>query len=203
MLRLKKKSVIPPKGWFYTEEGIKFEAHSFEQLQLKVQLFRMANKGDLTLGWEERFEGQLCEQRNFGRNFCRYEHDGTYNERTLTWHDIKVFLAVVKSWISTGRELESETEANRRAAICSKCPFCVQIGGCASCHGLVDNAMALIGKRSTPHDGEIHACKICGCSCKVMVHLKMETLARGLQKDHIYPNFCWKANIKDYRPDLQ
>lgn len=203
MLRLGDTSLIPPGGWRYTQmlpDGttVHLTGHSYDQLISRVELLRAGNGLDLSTGWRERIEAEICEQCQLGPKRCTYEAPPVYAPKRLTLHDIMVFLAVVKSWVSTGREWVSQEEANRRAAICAACPNNVVIEGCTSCSRLVEKITEVIGNRSTPYDGMLNGCQVCGCAGKVHVHLPIQVLARGVNENQDYPrDFCWKVAAVD------
>lgn len=98
--------------------------------------------------------------------------------------------------------------ANRRAAICAKCPLNTmeKTGGCLPCKGAVAMAEAALrsGVRAlakglgcrTPSDAALGECKECGCELRLKVHIKKSFLPEppaGLEER--VPPFCWQ--LKD------
>lgn len=202
MLRLHDKSLIPPGGWRYTQtmaEGktIQVTAHSWNQLISRIEMLRAGNGLDLSPGWDHRIEAEICEQLSLGPQRCTYEAPPVYAPKRLTLHDVIIFLAVVKSWLKTGREWVTQEEADRRAAICAACPNNVVIEGCTSCSRLVEKITEVIGNRTTKYDQMLNGCQVCGCSTKVMPHLPIPVLARGVNESHDYPSHCWKRAAVD------
>lgn len=202
MLRLTNKSLIPPGGWRYTQtmpdgKEVKITAPSYNHLLLRIELLRAGNGLDVSQGWQDRLEAEICEQCNLGPKRCKYEAPPVYAPKQLTLHEILIFLAVVKSWLQTGREWVSQEEAERRAAICAACPNNVVIEGCTACSRLVEKITEVIGNRTTQYDHMLNGCQVCGCSNRVHNHLPIPVLARGTNEEMDFPSYCWKRAAVD------
>lgn len=95
----------------------------------------------------------------------------------------------------SGRSIfTTQTEAERRAAICVTCPKNEQVD-----KGKIDKAEdELVAKRlegrTTPVDAKLHTCTACTCQITTIVHMMPDILLAGARakffRDH--PAHCWK-----------
>lgn len=86
-------------------------------------------------------------------------------------------------------ELVDQSEAERRAEICAKCPMQISASGCWGCKGIAGMLPAIAGARKTSYDPQLKACGVCGCYNAVAVHLPKEGQGGdGLE----FPEWCWK-----------
>jgi hypothetical protein len=89
------------------------------------------------------------------------------------------FLRTAKAFIFEGGQRVSQEEAERRAAICAKCPMNVKDGSfCATCflRGMTASTLALATGWQTTRDSELHYCGICSCKLSLKVHLGKESM---------------------------
>ena len=169
--------------WRYVqpESGAVFNGFSYWQVKDAVEAHRRAMGYDLSDGWEERFQHDLCKQNE--EVLCTDRPAKPRGQRRLTLQDLKRFMLTASKW--TGEFVPVE-EAERRAAICSTCPKNVTVAGCYGCSGILAMATKFLGKRKTSRDDALQGCDICGCALKVKVHMPVDP--DGLE----YPEWCWQ-----------
>ena len=95
-----------------------------------------------------------------------------------------------------GGEKVTQDEANRRAQICSTCPYNVQPDGCMGCNSrLLKEAVSSLSRAGkTPYDGQLMSCRFCGCFINSMVWFPISTLVKfsNSQENSDLPAWCWK-----------
>lgn len=191
---LKSVLVSPPGGWQYTqpESGYHMYAINLGTLVKKVAAHRYnmgySTQGDLAQELEEYNCARLSPADQI--THCK---SGVKRRNRVHYKQVESFLRTASEWVSRGEPLVPLEEAERRAAICAKCPLNVGTGGCGICNSLLNSLRESVLQRSTSHDSELNACGVCGCDNKTQVHLPLEVLAKGVP--HTYPSFCWKSEL--------
>ena len=100
---------------------------------------------------------------------------------------IKSFLKLVRRR-GLNRQVVSEEEALRRAAICSDCPLAGPISGCGTCKQLVKSILKIPRGNLVPKDKA--GCTVCGCYVDAKVWIKREHLDSEIEK-YTWPDHCW------------
>lgn len=151
-----------------------------------------AANGLSTEGVMDRAEDQLCGTLPADR--CRYE---TGDPAPIS---VNFGLGKVRTWVSavfdliTGEEgFVEQAEAERRAVICVRCPYNVQVeGGCGGgCQKLVDMFTPGMRKRKTEQDSRLRSCAVCGCFNRVAVHFPLTVLQKDENLAGEWPEWCW------------
>lgn len=191
------KNLVPPGTWQYLEEstGYKIKAPSYQDLIKRIEAHRLSNNLDLSIGWIDKVEAELCKTLPSGR--CGPKNPVIKpDERTVGLRDIKNFMLTVINWKKSGGEFVDQDEAESRASICASCPNNVVIKGCTGCNGLGALAVNKIRKdKRTRQDDKLNSCKICACMMKVKVHLPLEIMnSNGLEE---FPSHCWMNDSTD------
>lgn len=108
--------------------------------------------------------------------------------------DVVNFLKVLKHWVFHNPALVEPEEADRRAAICATCPYNVDAVGCFGCANVAGMIFDVVKDRSTPHDGQLKNCQVCGCVNRAQVWVPKETLDKGVTAEmrEDFPAHCWK-----------
>src|SRR4030095_11672546 len=129
---------VPPNGYCYVDPVDGFVAHGFDytdwvnQEEKHLSVNGREVPPDLNLQMEE----QLCKVLPPG--WGRYEDPQRPRpSHALEWDEIKGGLSTFAKWIAGGCKFVDKEEADRRAAICSRCYLNMKIGGCASCQKAV------------------------------------------------------------------
>lgn len=193
MMDLRVSGETPPGGWWHKEahSGIRFPEKGFYydygQLIAVLLEHRKATGGDLDIGWEERLRHDMCLEHP---DYPCMER-GNPSERRLTLSDVKNFLYSASSFIESGASFVPQEEADRRAAICERCPLNVPVSGCFGCAGIANAAMDFVAQRKTAKDEALQSCNVCGCFLRVKVWMPEESMSQGQE----WPKWCW--NYKD------
>jgi len=201
--RLVSRIRMPHGGLFYIEDPLTkrpIEGTTFEMLINKAMAYRKANSIPIGLDFEEEVECQVCE---------RYPQECEISKRAMGMpttapglYDVVRGTAVMINHKAHGSQLVDQTEANRRAEICFRCPLRVQMTlPCARCISALENVVQVItGSHGTPFDERLSACAICKCYISASVWLPLETQCVGVNEemrekfDFAKQHFsCWKA----------
>jgi hypothetical protein len=133
-------------------------------------------------------QDQLCKTLPPG--WCLYDDPARPRVSTsLSWDDVQKGIQVFGSWVKKGMKTVSQNEADRRAAICSRCYLNVGVQGCTACQAAV---AFITGRYKTKHDHALQTCAACRCFLRAKVHFSISILDRnhpGAQD--LYPDFCW------------
>lgn len=128
------------------------------------------------------------------------------------YQSVNDFVSTMIKFISSGGNLVSQNEANRRATICISCHNNVASSemqqlesGCKTCKKATYLAkvasikvikQTVIQNRETSFDERLKSCALCGCDLSVKVWFPPESL---IIKDdaNAYPSFCWIKEIQN------
>lgn len=188
-LSLIKRSACPPDGFRYVDPIDGYVAHdwTYDAWVDNSRSHLQANNRAIPPDLEAQMEDQICKTLPVG--WCNYDDPNRPRPSTaLGWNDVVSGLTTFARWIATGLSYVSQTEAERRALICSKCYLNVNVEGCGACH----KAVAEVTKsRSTKYDFALRACAVCKCLLKAKVHFPIATLNTSGNNQELYPDFCW------------
>lgn len=188
--------MAPPGNWHFTHPGgFNSAAITFPALVGKVAQYR-ANRNEPVVSegfnrLSDEVEDHICRKLSpeDQQSLC---DTGVTIPNGVHWTEVVRFLKTMVAWVKVGFRKVDAQEANRRAAICIKCPLNVGLRGCAICKitvgGLRDQ---LLGGSSTSHDDKLMACGVCGCDNKAQVHVPLDVLKAG-GRELNYPSYCWK-----------
>lgn len=196
MLKLKIDNVVPNGGWVYVhpDTGFKITAPTWNDLLTRIRNYRLANGISLGVNFEETIGSEVCAQQGWGEPRCMQEEPTPLKIRHVTMQDIVNFLRVLKSWLLHDPTFVESEEAERRAQICTTCPYNVNVQGCAGCTNIAGLIFNVTGSKTTSHDLQLRNCQICGCVNKVQVWIPKETLKKGISPEmrESFPEWCWK-----------
>lgn len=196
MIKLKIDNVVPTGGWVYVHPhtGFKITAPTWNDLITRIRNYRLANGMSLGVNFEETIGSEICQQQGWGEPRCMQEEPTPLKQRVIGMHDIVSFLKVLKHWLTKNPSFVESDEANRRAQICTTCPYNVNVQGCAGCTNIAGMIFSTTGDRQTQYDTQLRNCQICGCVNKVQVWVPKETLDQGLTPEmkESLPDWCWK-----------
>lgn len=204
--RLKNTMHVPPGGYLYVqpETGISFDGKSLFETTRLVTLHREQNGLDRPNLNDVRadIEAQICMR--VGYEWCEHMEAGKWGFK-VDWDTIQAGTKSLMAWALAAIKGENpyvdQSEADRRAVICSKCWANQRIPGCAGC-GLMDKVRSLVteakGDRHTLLDDRLAACLVCGCSNQAQVWIRGDLL-KGAMSDHqraCYEEIggCWKSS---------
>jgi len=146
-----------------------------------------ANGREIPIDLEVQMQDQLC--KTLPPNWCSYDDPNRPRPTVnLGWNDVIDGLTTFASWIAGGCQYVNQSEADRRALICSKCYLNVNVEGCSNCH----KAVAEVTKsRHSKYDFALKACAACKCLLKAKIHFPIETLDKAGTDQQLFPDFCW------------
>lgn len=186
-------NVAPPRGWVIYDPKTQgwSKGITFHQLVARVAQGR-ANNNVVTegnLGHE--VEEILCAALSPADQVA-YCVSGIRPPAPIHWSQVEKFLHTAKEFIGAGCKFVEPAEAERRATICSTCPYNVGLVGCGICQTTLAGLRDSILKVTTSQDDKLKACGICGCDNKTQVHVPLENM-KATTEDLEFPTWCWKA----------
>lgn len=107
--------------------------------------------------------------------------------------DVGSWIKSVAVNIMNGGQFVSQEEAERRAAICVRCPLNVAAHGCSGCAKIAEMLTPGMASRHTLQDSKLKNCGICKCYNRIQVHFPLASLREGGSGNYVYPSYCWKA----------
>lgn len=162
-----------------------------------------ANRADAPPDLQALVEDQMC--RNLPGGWCS-EHGipvhGAQGEGwAMDFTRVKQGTETLLRWVISGGGYCDQPEAERRAAICAKCPQNTAIIGCSSCSMPSLNAViesVRLG-RHTSQDAVLQGCTVCGCSLRAKVWLPMGVLRSSTPGEQLsrFPSHCWMLASND------
>ena len=120
-------------------------------------------------------------------------------KRLITLKDITAFFKKSADWLRSDEPAVTQTEAERRAAICRVCPNNSKIyaPGCSVCLSvaakITEGVFNAIGSRSTLQDAYLENCQVCACRLAILVHCPIGVIRKHRDPTHSFPSFCWQA----------
>ncbi len=190
MLQLIKRSVCPPNGFRYVfpETGHIVHAWDFDSWVQSAKNHLQTNNLPEPSDLAETMQEQLCQTLEPG--WCSFDDPNRIRPSTsLSWNDVSTALQTFSRWIASGCGFVSQTEADRRALVCSRCYLNVNVEGCAGCQKLVQE---VIGQRKSKYDFALKSCGVCHCVLRAKVHFPIDILSKENNRlQEQYPNFCW------------
>lgn len=180
----------PPDGYRYVFPGDGFLCHAWTYVDW-VQVARnhlQVNRLPIPDDLEKQMQDQLC--RSLPPGWCLYDDDARPRPNvSLTYDDVTSGLKTFSRWIAKGCQYVSQSEAERRAAICSRCYLNVNIQGCSGCQKAVTE---VVRNKVTKLDAALRGCAVCKCFLQAKVHFPLSTLdTETARVQEMYPEFCW------------
>lgn len=198
MLALQSPNKTPPGAFRYRqpETGKTFRSICHNAILNEIAAHRKRHGLDLSPGWQDRADAEMCEQNGWGGGVC-FDTEAV-KVREITSGNVKDFLAVLATVLANGGALVDQSEAERRAAICAGCPHNIDVPGCLGmCPGSLAKSLMRFAaafhwrKLQTSRDGDLRSCGVCGCANAAQVHVSLDTLRR-VKGGFEFPDHCWK-----------
>lgn len=167
----------PPYGGQYSlnlpEKGMKGTGTTLGMLLDKIKDYRRANGIPIGLEFESEVEREVCR---FYPQECEESSPLIPNTALrLSLSDVVDGTMNLLRFKLAGSPLVDQVEADRRAAICSRCPLNGQITTpCSGCDQIKKTVMAMVGNVSTPYDDRLQSCLICHCFNAAAVHIPLD-----------------------------
>lgn len=180
--------IEPPCGWNVTwtikGQPMLIEASNYWQLVEDVRDKLRWNDEPIPANLEELIQQDICARCPDG--YCK----GLRGKKFwLTRAQLFTGMQAWKQYATRPREevCVQQEEADRRAAICAKCPHNQRAAGCWSCVLIEIGSELLMSSLKSKHDDQLAGCEICGCLLSKKVHFRRELLDPSPE----YPDFCW------------
>lgn len=193
-LHLQKLDEVPPGGFRYkdTSTGKTITGPTYRDWVNAVKRHKVANEVPVGPELEAEMQEQLCMQLPGGwcvRDGAVYQSGVTAG---LSFDKVINGTITLGDWLLNGKKKAEKQEAQKRADICSSCPFNQTIQGCTSCNQgkLMQIVNRIVGPEQLQGDNLLNACTLCGCSLRAKVWIDLEILQRhtaGVE----FPEWCW------------
>jgi hypothetical protein len=200
---LNKDTVVPGGFRFRCPHCDKwFPAPSWTELLTTVKKHYKANEIPIGLMFENDVETQLCSFMPPG--ICSYSDDRQKRIAAQiarpNIHQVNDFTALLgKRWFGEG--LVTQSEAEKHALICSKCPYNQTPDGCTSCTSSATATAIGIAfgtiTRHTPHDDKLQSCLLCKCHLKAKVWAYAKSVRETSEVSELVPDWCWVNEGKE------
>ena len=195
----------PPEGFRYVhpETGHVTTAIDANTWVAKARAHLEANGLPVPVDLSAQMQDQLCQVLPVG--WCEYDDPNRPRvDITFSWGDVERGTRTLFDWLTGGREMVGQAEAERRAKICSTCYLNVQAYGCGqSCYELIRKLAGLLVGKETSVDDRLRNCAACKCFLRSKVHVPLATIEKH-DTDSIQvllPSFCWlKKGGDNYSP---
>lgn len=189
----------PQDGYRYVfpDDGYVVHAWTYVDWVQAARNHLQANQKPIPDTLEADMQHQLCLTLRPG--YCLYDDEKRPRPNmSLSWGDVAEGLKTFSRWIASGCQFVVQSEAERRAAICSRCYLNVNVQGCSACQKAVTE---VIGDKKTKVDSALRSCAVCKCFLRAKVHFPIETLDTDSSKvQELYPGHCWlNKESENYR----
>jgi hypothetical protein len=202
-MQLIRPASVPPDGFRYVDPHDGFVSHQWSyDAWIDLQRHHLqANNRVVPPDLEGDMMNQLCQ--TLPPDWCSYDDANRPRVSTsLSWNDVVGGLQTFGKWIAGGCAFVDQTEADRRALICSRCFYNVHVGGCSSCQKMVEE---VVRNKKSKYDFALKSCAVCHCFLRAKIHFKINDLEKDIAKHQdIYSQVghCWlNKNGDNYKPD--
>lgn len=199
MKRLIHKQRVPYGGLYELsspKSGFVGSGFNFYAIEASVLKYRRANGIPVGIGFQDELETLLCEKYP---DECK-ETDPKIpgKPERLRLGDVILGTRVMIAFVVSGMKVVPDTEAERRAQICSACkynvPFSKPCGG--GCGELKDIVRRIVGNRKTSVEEKLNSCHVCHCYLTAAVWIPAEIQIKPLSDDKKSQfekiAHCWK-----------
>ena len=190
------RGACPPDGYRWVDPLDGWISHAWDYgtwVEQAVKHYRV-NERAVPDDLGEQMQEQLCLTLPPG--WCNYDDPNRPRVNpSLDWNDVQRGIATFGRWIAQGAKFADQAEAERRAAICTRCYLNVQVSECAACQAMVQE---VVRNRSTRSDYALRACAVCKCMLRAKVHFPTNILDReNASVQQMYPGHCWLNKNSD------
>lgn len=187
--------VVPPGGWQYTEAATGYRMSSIALFALKeqIQAHRQANGLDLSEGWWERVQEEMCAtDEEYRRRHCDPNAVAPVTRRHFVADDLFKFFRSMKAWGKNKKFRPVAPEvAEARREICRSCPQNIEVKGCTGCQGALRWLAEFMSREEARAEDGLKNCGVCRCVLRLKVLVPEEALVETVKTDEVYPDHCW------------
>jgi len=184
-----------PEYWEFRDPdtGLLYKATTKKDLISYITSYRTQNELENIHFIDTIIDNYMCSQKKY-RGMCQ-----RVKLRRGILGYIKGGLALLQE-VFTGEPVKAK-EANRRSAICAKCPFNI-FPDTSGFHEWSDNvAIEAVGSRKAFNHNELGSCKVCTCTLKAKVWLAPPFRTPKSQQEVVRPVTpnCWMLPENEYK----
>ena len=189
----------PPEAWRYTvpETGVTITADFYHLLYPLVVAHCRANSVPMGDDFDQIVEDGACRETQ-GAKCGKAKPKPVAGMPPLTLDLVERFIRSIWGAIRE-RQFVTQTEAERRAAICASCPLAApnDVGRCKSCFSLLGKATKLAVKSQLPIPQDKELCIACGCMTQLKCRISNAALdkAEGSQRPRYAEGHCWRLGF--------
>jgi hypothetical protein len=191
---------VPPGGWQYHQPETEFTLSSLDLNQLKqhIEAHRRSNKLDLSEGWWDRVQAEMCAANSeFAARHCDPNAIPPKLPKRFVADDLFRFFRTMREWgVGKKFKLVTPEEADSRRKICRGCPMNIEVTGCTECQGSLRWLAEWMSKEEARADDGLKNCGICRCVLRLKVLVPDEVLAKTVDPSEEYPAHCWMPKAK-------
>ena len=184
-----KPGMVPPGGWHVpAEPGITLRASTHALLVDMLFKHRMRHGQDASAAKQE-IDRYVCSR---WPSFCNPDVTVMAVGGPDVVQRVSQYAALLAGKSPAGGyDLVPQSEADRRAEICAKCPLNKPWRSCGSCTATaVKILLAIRRMKNTSLDQKLGACLQCGAELQTAVHLPIGAGATSVTSG-VYPE-CWR-----------
>jgi len=199
MLKLKEPQIVPPLGFRYHDEDLKytFRGSCIQDLAKRCIVMRQANGLLTPPDFEAVIEDWLCR-----RLPEKMVYSDNPDEPVITHPAITYFLVqgmtkhVIEAYRKAGRRFTTSEEMSRRAAICMNCPQNRKHATCMNCDGLKDWVNSNLGGRMKEAEGLL-VCDILAVFNSSHTRLPDDVIKEitTIKQLAMLPDECWRKQL--------
>lgn len=193
-----KSSIVPPGGFHYVERHagteIKLQAESVDTLAAVIEKYRLNNGFPLGNPRQD-VVNYICSN---WPHFCTEQDQGSFIEGRPPGPQaalaIRAAAWVTRLWNIGANNFVKQDEAERRAAICLKCPMNqdFRAGGCSSCVQGTDRlAYVWLAGRKIKDGPAYKACRATGAHLQAAVFANQSPDMSGEEMSRL-DSACWR-----------
>lgn len=206
-MRVPRTTAVPPGGYRFKDAptGLTLSASTLKEATAKWVLLKKARGEAVGSNPEGEVLDLICARLPVAE--CQDATPPLGQRLGTAAKNILRFGSTMLDWaLAGGLHPVTQDEAERRAALCAQCPENAPYAdGCAGCHKrasdfLTKTEQAIRSKVldanqfTTTKAADLHACSVCGCELKLMVHIPLDHLTRWDNGKMAYPSHCWKLH---------
>lgn len=178
------KNRVPYGGLWQVKDpltGLHLSAGTFQALLKKAVAGRKANGFPIGLDFESEVESWCCAAQPVE---CKDVDPLRPKRKRLSLDDVVRGAKVLLSFKRGGSRVVSVEEAERRAAVCVRCPLNSGYQRpCNVCRELGDLVVSITGGWTTSVDERLHVCHVCGCALRAAVWMELEDQCKGVDQE--------------------
>lgn len=201
----------PPGGWVWKRgDAILTDRENFFALEGRVQAHLIKAGEDPAVASDEIHHctalhliatGHGAKVQAIGEvRRTREQYRSGAKAAFLSWWKQSPIAGLLRGKVDRGEPVfVDQKEADRRAAICARCPHNITPASKTWAQQWTDGGMlAAVENRKTAHHDQLAVCDVCSCELRASVWWLPDILItsmKGMRFSQKFPAFCWKAKL--------